>query len=347
MISHDLKERFDTFNRLIDGQNWNDNTALFALLKPLKEAYDKFILTLEGETKSAASIAAAVKDAEAKARELVTRTKVRVLFERFGQLSGQLTEFFEHGFYDSGSLLSEIDGFINHYEYCVRNFAEKGLFRLCSYGAGLYSTLGTISQFFTALEGTVYPAVSVDKSEDHKRLSLQICGEYDLTTFAKKISSVDTIYNELGNLCKISLTDNPAQIIKIESGSLWLDILGYPRIIDMLETFFKSAIQFLHRTYTNEGKICSLPKKVEAVDALLDLRNNLNSAGVDTKSLDANLKKASVSLSNNLNTLLSGAPKVVVNQTQYSVGHEQEQRYLEESKRMLLEEPNNQTHENN
>ena len=91
--------------------------------------------------------------------------------------------------------------------------------------------------------------------------------------------------------------------------SLWVDILGYPKIIDLIVSLVNKTIDYFYNNFTAEGKIVSLPRKVEAIEAIIDLRKQLKSLEANTDELDDTINKSSVLIAHRLNDLLLGEPR--------------------------------------
>jgi hypothetical protein len=102
----------------------------------------------------------------------------------------------------------------------------------------------------------------------------------------------------------------------------------------------EEAVHYLHRNYTRDGKIRNIPKKLEVVDSVLQLEIKLKEAGIDTSQMKDNIQKASVKISQQLNDLLGDESRVKVNEIVYSIGSEQEKRYIKQAELLLLEESN-------
>ena len=79
-----------------------------------------------------------------------------------------------------------------------------------------------------------------------------------------------------------------------------------------------------------------MPRKVDSIESILELRIKLDELGIDTNEIDDQLKKSSVLIARNLNKLLGGEPKVIVNDDEYYIGIDFEQKYLEQSEHKLL-----------
>lgn len=174
--------------------------------------------------------------------------------------------------------------------------------------------------------------------DNNKRLSIYLDSHVTFGIFILKLEAVNEIYTELAQIMNISVTENPITIRKVESGSVWQDILGYPQIIELVENLINGTVDYFYRTFTNEGKVVSLPRNVDVLETVLHLRKDLQAAGINTDEMDESIRKSSVIIALRLNNLLLGEPRVRVNEKEHFIGDEIEDKYLAESKTFLLGE---------
>jgi|GEM_PF-1404005 hypothetical protein len=167
-------------------------------------------------------------------------------------------------------------------------------------------------------------------------LSLFLTSKTDYQQLLEKLQSLRVIYEELCSLFGVSSKEIPLEIGKVESGSLWIKVFGESRVISAMISLVESTVHFLHRNFTNEGRIMALPRRIESVTSFLELEQKLKEAGMDTSELKEYIKKSSVLIGRNLTQLLSGEAKVEVNDNVYSLGTELEQVYLAQAHRFLL-----------
>ncbi len=153
-------------------------------------------------------------------------------------------------------------------------------------------------------------------------LALLLSGHLDLVSFAHRLLAIQNIYSELCMLFSVSESTHPLRISKIESGSLWVKIFGESRIVEMMTKFLEQTASWIFRSYTSEGKIASVPRKVEAIESLLKLTERLTEAGVDTSDMKAHIGKSAVAIAKGLSDILDGQSSVVINEKNISVGSE-------------------------
>ena len=153
---------------------------------------------------------------------------------------------------------------------------------------------------------------------------------------------MDKFYSELCYMFGISETDWPYRIVKIETGSLIIDLLGSSKIIEAASSLITRSAEYLYRRFTIEGKIASIPRTTDAIESILDLRQKLTDAGIDTAEIDQNIQKATHTISRNLNVLLGGEAKVTVNDEEISVGTKMRDKFIEARTRLALSPPSSE-----
>jgi len=174
-------------------------------------------------------------------------------------------------------------------------------------------------------------------SESEARLAIWLpLADYDLKNFARRLVALQSLYSELCMLFSVSELDHPLRVSKIESGSLWTEVFGDARIIELLVSFLEKSASWLYRSYTAEGKLSTIPRKVEAIDSLLGLRKRLADAGLNPSAMEPHIEKASISIAKDLSELLEGQPSVSINEHTISVGEELTKLALEKSAPLQL-----------
>lgn len=159
-------------------------------------------------------------------------------------------------------------------------------------------------------------------------LAILLPSHLSLTSFANRLLALQSMYTELCMLLSVSESDYPLRISKIESGSLWAKVFGESRIVAMIASFLEQTASWMYRTYTTEGKLASIPRKVEAIDAVLSLTQRLNDAGFDTSQMKEHIEKSAVALSKSLDTILDGQPSLTVNDQTISLASELTKHHL-------------------
>lgn len=236
-------------------------------------------------------------------------------------------------------ITEKIESFSSDYESFIRNRKKMSVFYLLISANELRNALFGFKDALIFIDQNLRSTPDGIKDE-LEELSLFFTSSMSLSAFIMKLSAIDNIYSEVCELLNISSREYPIQISKIESGSLWADILGYPKVIALLTSLVESSVSYLHRNFTKEGKISSIPKKAEHIESIIKLSKKLEEQGVDVSEINDNLQKACVVISKNLNSLLAGEPTVTINNKTYSIEAEMRARQIESTENKLLETDN-------
>jgi hypothetical protein len=159
-------------------------------------------------------------------------------------------------------------------------------------------------------------------SSSEAALVILLPASLNLTEFARRLTAIQTIYTELCMLLSVSENTNPLRVSKIESGSLWVKVFGEAKVIGMMVSFLEKAASWIFGNFTKEGKIASIPRKVESIEMLLRLTERLNEAGMNTSEMKPHIEKSAIAISRELAEILDGQSSVTVNERTVSVGSE-------------------------
>ncbi|MET0466777.1 MAG: hypothetical protein ABW007_26690, partial [Chitinophagaceae bacterium] len=234
-------------------------------------------------------------------------------------------------------LAKEATLFAEVYEAFIKSDSPANILKLLRAGNELLLSIennATLAHFIKErLEGehNVVPP-------GYEGISLYLDSEGNYKDVLVKLTAVSELYSELCNMVGVSAAEYPLQVVKMESGSLWLKLVGESRVIGLLIKLIESSASFMYRNFTTEGNIQSIPRQVEAVEAVLRLSENLEKAGVDTAQIKDNLQTSAAVISGRLNNLLKGVKALKVNDEAFSVGNAVEERFLKESRGLLLED---------
>lgn len=230
---------------------------------------------------------------------------------------------------------NRINIFADKYEVFISSYRAQDAAPVITESIYLFSLLNgfkaTLLFFESNLEGKNHEIESLEG------FSLLLPTSMNLNQFAVKLIAIDEIYNELCSLLNISTSEYPLKISKIESGSLWAKVLGNNRVVGLMVDFLNSSASYVYRNYTNEGKLTAIPRKLDAVNSVLEFKSKLEKEGIDTEEIKEHVSKAAVLIAKELNTLLDGQPEITINNKKHSVGEEIQKRLLELDRPLKLE----------
>ncbi|MBV9773709.1 MAG: hypothetical protein JO040_07145 [Gemmatimonadetes bacterium] len=173
-------------------------------------------------------------------------------------------------------------------------------------------------------------------SEEWGELSVFLPQTRDYADLIRKLDALRRLYSTLCGLLRVSEETYPLQIANLEVGSLWERVFGNIKVIALMDDFLRASAGFVYRNYTKEGKIASVPKKLESLDSMLSLKKKLDEAGVDTSAMKEELERSAAAVASDLTTILAGQPSIEVNGKKVGIEGELEQRFLEQSRQLLL-----------
>lgn len=231
-------------------------------------------------------------------------------------------------------LVESLQEFYDFYENNLGRFKQSSSYKLMRIANDIKQKLSAIDDFVAGFIN--FFANESEIKEGNKELSLYFSTTLKYNEVIEKLSSIQGLYNEFSRLLNVSVSEYPLEIAKLEIGSWWIKIFGESKVIALITTLTEKSVSYLHRNYTTEGKINTISNKVEAVEELLSLSKLLKENGIDTKTLDNNIKHSSVLVAKLLNTLLVGEPNVKVNDKKFYIGEKLDDKLLQERKTLQL-----------
>ena len=217
-------------------------------------------------------------------------------------------------------------------------YTPSNILPLVKLASDIQITVRVISEFAGSFKAMLLDEPKLD--EDKKDISLFFDSTISYREVINKLIAIEAIYDELCRLLNVSTSQYPLELMKLEVGSWWVKLFGESKVIALATSLIEKSVFYLHRNYTQEGKIRTIPKNAEVINSLLDLSKSLKANGVDTKVLDENLEHSAIVLSNQLNDLLVGEPNVKVNDNKFYIGAELDQKLLDERKALQLTDGN-------
>lgn len=174
-------------------------------------------------------------------------------------------------------------------------------------------------------------------TEKQEVLTLYFSHQSDFETLTRKLSALLAAYKELCVVVGISNSDQPLQIVKVETGSIFIKVIGALLPIKLLESFIKKAAEIFYRRFIREGRIETESEYRKEIIEEIGLSNALKKEGINTAEIDERIRFAAKKHSENLFTLMYGEPSVEINGEKITIGDSKEQQFIEQSKTRRLE----------
>lgn len=276
----------------------------------------------------------------AQTKQRIGEVKPRSFFKSIEELQEKIQQIQQLNFNDLSQLI-EIGNKLNEFSSTYERFIDNG-YSLESAGKMVIEAREISILLDGFRKGLSFYLSNIDdsivESEEGRELSIMLPSTMTLTEFIMKLHAIQLMYNELCELAKISKTDYPIKIIKIESGSLFAKIFGHNKVIALLTEFLKSAVNYIYRNYTDEGKLSAIPQKLDIIQSVLEFSKKLESHGIDTREMNYQIDKSSISIAKQLNQLISGQAEITINNSKLSIGNEVQKKLIESEKTLQLEQ---------
>jgi hypothetical protein len=184
----------------------------------------------------------------------------------------------------------------------------------------------------------------VPLEQGFERLRLFLVSENEAAAVAERIAALSDLYENICILLDVNTREYPLTIQQAEVGSLFLKVIGGSEAIKLLGDLLKRALDFIFRNST-EGKLDSLPRRLEDLERLFMLRDELVKRGIKSERLDQGLLEATTTLGAGMTKLFRRAMKVSIDGEVREVPGKFQER-LESAERRKLEAPDQEGTDN-
>ena len=231
-----------------------------------------------------------------------------ITFDRVGEVN------------NGNEILSKISSFARTYDDYIQFYdpteASALVFEAKNLSDYLDGFFSVVRDLHASLDGK-----PLEQSTD-SLLTLYLSDSMSLEQFANRLLAIHMLYERLAGLMRVDLTEAPLRLQKVESGSLWSEVRGHPKVIGFIVDAIKSTASFVYKKFTIQGRIEAIPTKLETLNEVMDFTNRLQAEGVSVEEIHENLRLAAVGIAKDLNTILNGQSKVTLNGETVSVGEE-------------------------
>ncbi len=238
-------------------------------------------------------------------------------------------------------LINTLESLYLSFEESFGNYNFKNTFILAQSSNSVIDILTNTRQLSDFLNEVNLPLLVPQNNETE--LSFHFTTSIEYKELIIKLTALEELYNEICRLLDVSTSQFPLRLVKLETGSWWIKIFGESKVIAAIIGFTEKSVSYFHRTYTVEGKISKIPKDLEVIDKLLELSKSLEENGIDATVLKNNLQHSSIVLSEQLNKLLACEPNVKINEKEFYIGKDLDEKLLKERQTLLLESGESET----
>lgn len=124
---------------------------------------------------------------------------------------------------------------------------------------------------------------------------------------------VDPVYRIYQKLCEISNTKEEINIVRIESGSLFVKFIGNEEILNLIAKIAGSFHELCMRNYTREGKKKNIAESTELFKSQFDIIKEMKEMGLDVGEHEELAKETLGLILKETNILISSSPDIRVN----------------------------------
>lgn len=223
-----------------------------------------------------------------------------------------------------GRAVSGLDEVYKAFESVLRTGGRVATWRLLESAAALDAALEYVLDAEILLGGYIGPE---DVEEGEEILDISFVTVQTPGTVAEKLTGISEIYERVSALAPNETL--PLRLIRLESGSLWLRIAGDERVLKVLGTILTVTARFMHGRYSRTGKLAAVPRQIEALTQVLDLREQLVLAGLNVEGMDQPIEHAAAAIAVQASRVIAGEPHVTVGDSVADVGEDQRAQYFE------------------
>lgn len=161
------------------------------------------------------------------------------------------------------------------------------------------------SSFFSSL-------IDVSNNNQHDDL---LCIRLDLSIDFRQVESMLRAcvksYDLICELIEVSVSENPLELIKIESGSFMAVVKGFPKSISILRKFLEGYAKYAMIS----KRISDTEVSAKAIQSQLALKKSLEDHGIPTGQIGAELAEAAAALAKQTKNLIGCAETININGT--------------------------------
>ena len=242
------------------------------------------------------------------------------------------------------SFIEETNKFLTIYqnwwkEENVSNFIELGN-KIISY-KDMFCTIKNMYMNFINL----YTENDLSENFNNKQsIEIQLLDvKFNLEEFNDILNSINVLYNEIGNILypyKGSCKFEKLKIIKIESGSIFADLLGDEGILKVIAKVLNKAADAIFNKFTFEGKVGRQEEINHMIKENLDLKKEIEDTGIKLDVGDEEIQKAYIIATKNLTKIISSTTKIKINDEIHEIKRKEKNNYLNPGYNGLLVEKN-------
>ncbi|MBB4223959.1 hypothetical protein [Variovorax guangxiensis] len=242
----------------------------------------------------------------AHARGVLPKMPPRAFFKAIDAAGATLGRFLAAHSDPTGRLFQlreNLDEFALAFETFSTDQTGKNALPVLRLGARLLIVFETVTASYAGMLQELESGL--ETREDEESISFCFSGDFSLDEMAKKLAALNQIIEAIASLVLGDATRPSSRVLKLESGSLGLDLAVLKSVSSILKPYLSAVVGYFYRNHIPEGRIRSVPSDAKAaIKSAIDVRVMLQKAGIDTTRMDDQLEIAGMVMAESVVMLL-------------------------------------------
>lgn len=340
MIFNDITERFNEINLVLDELKEFYNCAI--ALNAQSDSILKnsiFYTYYSYSTGNYSTLVTAVKEAISKSDNILDKQRMSKLGRILAKLERKGLEDIESNIVKKlVSALSEFDDCIYELNNVSPDNFPSAYSNLINSASNFIHVFDMCREIITELNYFELLLMgNVDNLNSENTFSIRLYNEYlSIPEINSSIKTLSDIYERTCSIFDISVSEYPLEPLKIETGSLWEKVFGHEKAVGFMSELFSKIISYVHRNFTNEGKISTVGTKVDAIKEAIELSKICKEHGLDTSAADSTIEANLNVLCNDIYKLTTSSSKIAINGKVYDLSESIKNNVLSNNVRPLI-----------
>lgn len=148
-------------------------------------------------------------------------------------------------------------------------------------------------------------------SDEEELFAIYFPGSQSLEDLAQKLRAIAKILQIIANLGEPTHPAQAPRVLHIESGSLLVKLAIAKWVASVARPWISALTGYYYRTRTTEGSLAASPVAAKtAIKHVLDVRQLLNRAGIETPDMDRKLEEAAAAMAENVAVLVQNQVRI-------------------------------------
>ena len=242
---------------------------------------------------------------------VVSKQKIKPDFQSFYQdleiLKKSLANLNTTSIVDESDLNS-INDFSRSFQDYFHDQSDSNAFDLITYGDRLFTILKITHKNLQILTNSY--SQNLDPLGNRAVITIILSSDMDYKTFTAKLKTINEAYSKIAAIHDISEIDYPLEIVKAESGSLFLRAVGEQLIVSILSQMIVLGAE---AAFSEDDEISKLSTKLELLEQQAETAKVIfNGAENIPEELTEEMKSNYVLVIKEINKIVEGEKEIII-----------------------------------